>query len=37
MCGVCGVLYKTKNGEKSAPVGVALTAMLAMRGFVSSK
>ena len=29
MCGVCGVLYKTKNGEKSAPEGVALTEMLA--------
>lgn len=29
MCGVCGVLYKTKNAGKSAPVGVALTEMLA--------
>lgn len=29
MCGVCGVLYKTKNGAKSAPLGVALIEMLA--------
>ena len=29
MCGVCGVLYKTKDDSNTGPVGIALTQMLA--------